>query len=224
MFPASRRSRRALVVLLLLAPLLELAETLLSPLRGGSTADDLRAIAAHQPAFVVSVLFGIAATVLYVPAFLGLAVLSRPRARKLSAVAGAVAVLSMLGFMGVRMLQAFELQAVRQNLPTGLGAQLVDGAGGTPLGTVFLVLFLGGSVIGVPLLAVAVWRARLAPIPAVVLFLVFPFVALLVPGHMGPVVSHAVLLAGLGWIGLALTRERAAAEVPAASVSAVPAT
>jgi hypothetical protein len=202
----SRRFTLGAAALLVAAPLIELVETVLSPLTDGSTADDLHAIAAHQSVFVVSVLAGLLATILYVPAFLALARLTWNRSPRLSAVGGAVAVLSMLGFMGVRMLQAVELQAVRKPLGIQTGAALIDSAGTNPIGAVFLVLFLGGSVIGVVCLAVATWRAHVAPRTAVVLFLAFPFVDLLMPGHLGTVVAHAALLAGLGWIGVAAAR------------------
>ena len=206
MFPQSRRSRLGLAALLVAAPLVELVEGLLSPLTDGSTADDLHAIAAHRSVFVVSVLAGIVATVLYVPAFVGLARASWQRSRVLSAVGGSIAVLSMLGFMGVRMLQAVELEAVNQHLPAGQAARLVDGAGTNALGSVITGMFLGGSVLGLVCLGIAAWRARLAPIAAAVLLIAFPFVDLLAPGHLGTVVSHAVLLIGLAWIGLSLLR------------------
>ena len=222
MFPQSRRFRLGLAALLVAAPLVELVETVLSPLTDGSTADDLHAIAAHRSVFVVSVLAGIVATALYVPAFAGLARMSWQRSRVLSAVAGSIAVLSMLGFMGVRMLQAFELQAVDQHLPTPQAAALVSGAGAGPIGAVITALFLGGSVLGLVCLALAVRRARLAPVAAAVLVGAFPFVDLLTPGHLGTVVAHAVLLAGLGWIGLSLVHGAAPAEPPAA-VAAAPA-
>ncbi len=62
---------RATAVLLVLAPLGEVVEQLLSPLDGSSTGKDLAAIAAHQGRFEVSVLVGVLATVMYAPAFLG---------------------------------------------------------------------------------------------------------------------------------------------------------
>jgi hypothetical protein len=104
------------------------------------------------------------------------------------------------------MAQAVELQGIRDGLGVGQVARLVDGLSTNPIGAVMLVMFLGGTVLGVVCLAVAMWRARVAPRPAVVLFLAFPFVDLLVRGEMGVVVSHTVLLAGLGWIGLTLMR------------------
>lgn len=215
MFPQSRRFRLGLAALLVAAPSVELVETVLSPLNDGSTIDDLHAIAAHRSLFVASVLAGIVATALYVPAFVGLARMSWTRSRVPAAVAGSIAVLSMLGFMGVRMLQAFELQAVDQHVPTAQAASLVSGAGTGPIGAVITAMFLGGSVIGMVCLAVAVWRARLAPVAAAVLVGAFPVVDLLTPGHVGTVVSHAVLLVGLGWTGLSLVRGAAAVEAPA---------
>lgn len=191
MYPASRRFRLGLAALLVAAPLLELVETVLSPLTDGSTADDLHAIATHRSVFVVSVLAGILATALYLPALVGLARLSWARSRVLSAVAGSIAVLSTLGFMGVRMLQAFELQAVDQHLPAAQAARLVDGAGTNALGSVLTVTFLGGSVLRLVCQGIAVRRARLAPVAAVVLLVAFPFVDLLAPGHLGTVASHA---------------------------------
>jgi len=61
---------------------------------------------------------------------------------------------------------------------------LVDGAGTNALGSVITALFLGGSVLGLVVLGIAVRRARLAPVAA------------------------AVLLIALAWIGLAIARTR----------------
>jgi hypothetical protein len=222
MFPTSR-SRPLLAAVLIAAPLCEVVEALFSPLKGTSTAADVRAISLHQSAFVASVLIGLAGTVLYVPAFVGLAARAVDRSRTLALVGGALAVLSMLGFAGVRMGQAVELQGVRQGLPDAQLARLVDGLSSNPIGATLLVMFLGGSVVGVVCLAVAVWRAHLAPWPAAVLFLVFPIVDLLAPpSELGTVVSHVVLLAGLGWIGVAQLRDRAVAGDPAQQQTASP--
>src|ERR1700712_4949221 len=133
MFPTTR-SRSLLAAALIAAPLCEVVEAVLSPLRGTSTTADVRAIALHQSAFVTSVLVGLVGTVLYVPAFLGLARATAQRSRVLAIVGGALAVLSMLGFMGVRMAQGVELQAVRDGLATAQVARLGDGATSHPIG------------------------------------------------------------------------------------------
>ena len=73
-------------------------------------------------------------------------------------------------------------------------------------------MFLAGSIVGLVCISVAVRRSRLAPVAAAVLLMAFPFLDLLVPGHLGTVVAHAVLLAGLAWIGGSLVRGATAAE------------
>lgn len=198
--------RRATVLCLVLAPLCEVVEAVLSPLNGTSTAADLRGIAGHQGLFVASVLVGLLATLLYVPAFLGLAtrcVGAAPVAARLGA---AFAVWSMMGFMGVRMAQAVELQAIRDGLDRGDTARLMDHLVTNPIGAASLVLLLAGSAVGLVALAVAGWRAGL-PRPALVLVAVFPFLDLALPSQTGTVASHLALLAGLVWLAVALARE-----------------
>lgn len=197
LFPA-----RASRVCLVLAPTAELVEQVLSPLKGTSTAADLAAIEAHRGAFTVSVLIGLLATVAYVPAFTGLALTCLPHSRAAARVGGSLAVVSMLGFSGVRMLQAVVLQAVDDGMDHHLAAQLIDHTSTGPIGAVLLVMFLGGTAVGVLALAVASWRAKL-PRPAVVLLVLFPFIDLAAPGHLGSVVSHTVLLVALGWLAYA---------------------
>lgn len=201
--------RRATILCLVLAPILEVAEALLSPLKGTSTAADLRGIDGHQGLFVVSVLLGLLATLIYVPAFLGLAtrcVAAAPVAARLGA---AFAVWSMMGFMGVRMAQAVELQAVRDGLDRGDTARLLDHLVSNPLGAPSLILLLAGSAVGLVALAVAGWRAGL-PRPALVLVAVFPFLDLALPSQTGTIASHVALLAGLVWLAVALTEQRGA--------------
>ena len=198
--------RRATVLCLVLAPLCEVVEALLSPLRGTSTAADLRGIDAHQGLFVISVLVGLVATLLYVPAFLGLATRCLVAAPVAARVGVAFAVWSMLGFMGVRMAQAVELQAVRDGLDRGETVRLMDHLVTNPIGAPSLVLLLAGSAVGLVALAVAGWRAGL-PRPALLLVAVFPFLDLALPSQTGTVASHVALLAGLGWLAVALARE-----------------
>jgi hypothetical protein len=213
MTPRRLLGTRAVVALLVLAPALEVLEQVLSPLSGRSTASDLAGIAARQGAFVASVLVGMVATVLYVPAFLGLASRCLPVARAWARVAAAFAVLSMLGFMGIRTAQSVELQTVRSGVDRAAEARLVDGLSANPVGAVLLVMFLGGSVVGLVSLAVACWRAGL-PRPAVALLGAFPVLDLALPTHAGTVVSHAVLLVALAWLATGLAGARNEVRAP----------
>ena len=63
--------RRATGVLLVAASSLELIETVLSPLANGSTSSEMGHIAAHQGQFVISVLCGMVAVLLFGPASWG---------------------------------------------------------------------------------------------------------------------------------------------------------
>lgn len=214
-------SRRTTVVCLVVAPLLEVLEAALSPLADTSTKADVAAVAAHQQVFVASVLVGMVATALYVPAFLGLAAATVVRSRRLARAGGWLVVGSLLGFFGVRMGQAVELQAVRDGLPASLTARLIDDLATNPLGVVVLVLFLGGSTLGVIALAASAWRAGLPRLGAVLLG-AFPLADLALHGHLGTLASHLVLLAGLVWLAVGLQREAAGAGLGTAPVPATP--
>jgi len=138
-----------------------------------------------------------------VPAFLGLADACLAKAPRLARTGGWVAVASMAGFVGVRMLQGVELQTVKDGIDRPVAAKLIEHSFTTAVGAPLLVLFLAGTAIGVIVLAVATWRAGF-PRPAVVLLVLFPVVDSVAKGHAGTVASHVVLLTALGWFATAL--------------------
>jgi hypothetical protein len=190
--------RRPTAVLLVTAAMLELAESLISPLQGGSTSSDLALVAAHQGRFTVSVLCGMAAVLMYGPGFLGLADSCASRTPRLARFAGWTAVVSMTAFFGIRGVQAVELATVRKGLDHHTAGRVIDAAGSNALGILMLVLFLGGAVVGTVSLAVATWRAGLPRVAAVLLG-AFQLVDFALPGHLGTVLSHTLLLVALGW-------------------------
>jgi len=192
---------RATAALLVIAPLGALLEAGFSPLRGGSTADDVQHIAAHQPLFVATVLVGLTSTLLFIPAFLGLADACRTASPRLAGFAGWVMVGAMCGFVAVRTLQSVELQSVREGLTPAVAARLVDHAGFGPIVAPLLVLFLGGALIGLVCLAIAAWRAGF-PRAACVLLALFQIVDLAIPAR--PVISHLILLVALTWLAMTL--------------------
>lgn len=200
--------RRTTAALLVLAPLGELVEAFLSPLDGSSTVRDLDAIAAHQSMYVLSAGIGLVATVLYVPAFVGLAATLAGRSPRLATWAGWLAVYSMAGFFAVRFGQAIELSAVREHLDHASFARVIDGTAGTWLGAPVLVMFLLGAFSALVLFAVAGWRAGM-PKVACILLGCFQVVDLGMPERfpLGEV-SHVLLAVALGWFALALTRDQ----------------
>jgi hypothetical protein len=204
---------RATAVCLVLAPALEVAEQLVSPLTGHGTAADLAAIDAHQAAFVTSVLLGVLATATFVPAFLGLATACLQHSARTARAGAALAVLSLMGFFAVRMVQGVQLQLVKEGVDRATAAKLVDHVASNPVGGVILAAFLGGSILGLALLAVAAWRTGL-PKVAVVAFGVFPVLDLVLPSHLGTIASHLVLLGATATLAVGLVRSAAAAGDP----------
>ncbi len=201
--PQRLLGERMLVGLLVAAPALEVVEQLLSPLAGTTTSADLASISTQQSGFVASVSIGVVATALYVPAFLGLAARCLGAAPVAARIGGFVAVGSMICFEGVRMVQGVELQLVRDGGPHHGAVAAVDGITGNAAGLMMLVVFLGGSVVGMVALAIALWKRGL-PRPAVVLMGAFPVLDLALPGHVGTIASHALLLVALTWVAVAL--------------------
>jgi hypothetical protein len=124
----------------------------------------------------------------------------------LSRIAAALVVVGMLGFFGIRLGQAVELQGIRDGVATRTTAGLIDHLSGNPVGLPIMALFLGGTVLGMFVLAAATWRAGL-PKPAAVMLAVFPLADIGLESAGGTIASHLVLLAGLGWLGLHLARE-----------------
>lgn len=200
--------RRALAVLLVAAPTLELVETLTSPLRDGSNYSELGRVADHQGMFELSTMCGLVATLLCLPMFLGLAEACRPASPRLARVVAWVAAFSMMSFVGIRMFNAVQLQAVRDGLDRHDTATLLDHVFGVPTAATAFVLFLGGALVGLVCLGVLVWRAGL-PKPAAVLLVLFQPVDL-GPGRPFTVLSHLLLLVALAWIAVALARRDAA--------------
>jgi hypothetical protein len=195
--------RRATGVLLIAASLLELIETVLSPLANGSTSSEMGRIAAHQGQFAISVLCGMVAVLLFGPGFLGLANVCADTVPRLGRFAGWVAAISMTGFFGVRGIQAVQLATVRDGLDHATAGKIIDDAGTNPLGALVLILFLGGALAGTIALAVATWRAGFPRVPAVLLGL-FQLVDLAAPSHAGTILAHTLLLIALVWFAYTL--------------------
>jgi hypothetical protein len=192
---------RATAAFLVIAPLGALLEAVFSPLRGGSTADDVRHVAAHQGLFVATVLLGLASTLLFIPAFLGLADACRDACPRLATFAGWVMVGAMCGFVAVRTLQSVELQSVREGFRSQVAARLVDHAGFGPIVAPLFVLFLGGALVGLVCLAIAAWRTGF-PRPACVLLALFQVIDFAIPAR--PTASHLILLVALAWLAVTL--------------------
>lgn len=217
---AAMLGTRGLAVLLVTGALCDTVESLISPLTTSTTYADVTAISQHQDRFALSVLVGVIGTVLLLPALLGLAARTLPRAPVASRIAAGLVCLGLPGFMAIRMGQAVELQGVRDGLPRHTTADLVDHLSSNPVGALIVVFFFAGTVLGVVALGIAAWRAGL-PRPAALMLGVFGVADVALEGLVPSWATHLLLLAGLSWLAVALLRgERLTDAVVAASASA----
>ena len=197
--------RRLASGMLVVAALADLAEEALSPLDGSSTLKDLAAIAGHETRFEISCAIGLVATVLFLPGLLGLANGFMDASRRVAATAGWLLAGAMAGFLAIRLGQAVELATVQTGGSRHDMATAVDHTGSNVIGLPILVMFLGGALVGLVLLAVAAWKAGM-PRPACVLLAAFQPIDFVMPQHPFPLgcVSHALLVVALAWIAHAV--------------------
>lgn len=199
----------AVAALLVGAAVLDTLEQVISPLTSSTTYADITAISQHQTRFVVSVLIGVAATLMFLPGILGLTARTVGRAPVASRLAAALVCVGFPAFMGIRLGQAIELQGVRDHLPTRTTANLVDHLNSNPIGVPIVACFLVGTVLGVLVLGVALWRAGLPRVGAA-LIAAFGVVDMSTEGVVPGWLVHLMLVVGFGQIALALLRSEAA--------------
>jgi hypothetical protein len=69
-----------------------------------------------------------------------------------------------------------------------------------------IVMFVAGAVIGVVLIGIASWRTRVVPVWAAVVIIIAGPINFLGQGHAAQIISNAVLLVGLGTLGVTALR------------------
>jgi hypothetical protein len=190
---------------LVAAPLLFAAAEIATPQPSGSTAARLASFAQHRDQLLVGVLCGLASSMCFAPALFGLLHKIRNRGVVYAHVAAALIIYGLVtqaAVFGINvmfwvMTKPGMNHAAMVNLLNGL--QHGPAAAGAPL--------LAGQylfALGVVLLGVAIWRARLAPRWAGILVALWPVadIALSSAGDMATLVSDAIGIAGfaaLGW-------------------------
>lgn len=198
-------STMGVAVLVVGAAVLDTLEQVISPLTSSTTYADLTAISQHQTRFVISSLIGIIATLMFLPGILGLTARTVGRAPVASRFAAALVCLGFPCFMGIRLGQGIELQGVRDKLPTRITANLVDHLNTNPIGAPIVACFLIGTVLGVLVLGVALWRAGL-PRFGSALIATFGVVDMSTEGVVPGWLVHLMLVVGFSQIALALLR------------------
>ena len=197
---------------LILAPLLSLASSLVSPALKSDEGAQLDVIAQHPNRWYWFTLLLLAGSILLVPALLGIAALVRERSPRLGNIGGGLAVLGSLIAIGDVMSQFMSWQMVAAGADHAQMAALLkrfdDTAG------VSLVFSVGGLAVlaGTVLLTVGLIRGRLAPAWAAVgisLGAVVNVAGFSAASGGVVAVSWAVLLVSMGAIGrIVLAGER----------------
>ncbi|GIH26890.1 hypothetical protein Aph01nite_52000 [Acrocarpospora phusangensis] len=184
-------SRWALSVLPLTGTVLQLAESLLEPASAGP-AERVAEWVAHPDRVGISMAAGMLAIPFLIGGFVALARLAAERSRALAWTAFALLAAAM---SGLGMVHGFESVAYALALDgdAATAVQVLQLEDLGLVGVVGMLMFLGGALLGVVTLAVAVWRSPYVPWVVPVLLLAF-VLADMVAGWT--VLGHAI---GVAW-------------------------
>lgn len=146
-------------ICMILAPTLFLVSAILAPSSDNDAGAILGAIADHTDRFYVSTLFGIAGSILLVPAVLGLMHMLREKQVALGHAGGGLAILGSLVFMMLWGVSLMEWQMVRGGADGAQMTALLDRFMHTT-GTEVFFFFSLAFTVGMLVLALGLYRAR----------------------------------------------------------------
>ncbi len=191
-------------IMLVAAPALFLLATVVSPDTDSSNKRiELARIAAHKSAYLAGALLFFLGGLALIGAGIGLTHLFA--GQRLGQAAGV-----MLSFGGAASVAFYAFTTVEYEMVNQPGldraqmARLVDKASNAASGLPIFVLFIAGLVLGMLVLAVAAWRSRIVPRWAALVIAVSGPLAFVSNGKALGIVSTAVVLVGLGSIGVEL--------------------
>jgi hypothetical protein len=198
-------ARTATGLLLIAGPALLTIGAIVSPNTDHKNkVSELAAIAAHKGTYLASGLIFLLATVLMVFAGMGVIRMFRgPRGVTLGQVGGVGIVLA--GFVGAGWyaLGAAEYEMVHaKGLNTGALAQFLHASDQTGVFAPLFITFLVGSVIGIALVGIGALRTRVVPVWAAIVTIIAGPLGFFGQGKAGSIIANAVLLAGLGALGV----------------------
>lgn len=206
-FDAAHFRRVVAGLCLVAAPLLFAAAEILTPQPSGSAAAQLAAFAEHRNQLLAGVLCGVASSMLFVPALFGLLHRIRDRGVVYAHVAAAMIIYGLVTGAALGGINVMFWVMTKPGMNRGAMVTLFNGLehGSAALGAPLLAghyLF----ALGIVLLGVAAWRARLAPRWAAILVALFPVadLALSPAGDVSSLVSDAIGIAGFAALGLRL--------------------
>lgn len=186
--PGTRLRRRAAGLSMIGAGAISLAGFLATPWEGGSsTSAYLRSLVEHPTQAIIAATLLHFGYLLIVPTAFVLSRLARRGAPRLAAVGVTLSVLG-AGLSGLLINDMYDLSiGLNVGVTDGVPVSEMSGVDAAPLGFIAMGLTTSvGAIVGLILLSVAVWRARLAPL--------WPAVALTV-GFAGAFGAHGMLRA-----------------------------
>jgi len=199
--------RRLAGASLVLAPLLLLASSAVSPALKSDEGAQLAAIARHPDRFYLFSILGLVSAIVLVPALLGLMHMLRERAPGWGYIGGGLMMLGNLLSIGDWMGNFVQWQMAAPSADREQMTALLIRLDDTPGSALPLQLSGFAFMLGTAVLAIGLYRARTVPAwiaPALVIGIVANLAGFLASSVPLLIASSAVLLAALGWTGTVL--------------------
>jgi len=202
--------RRLAGASLVLAPLLLLASSAVSPELKSDEEAQLTVIARHPDRFYLFSILGLVSAIVLVPALLGLMHKLRERAPGWGYIGGGLMMLGNLLSIGDWMGNFVQWQMAAPSADREQMTALLTRLDDTPGSALPLQLSGFAFLLGTTVLAIGLHRARTVPTwiaPALVVGIVANLAGFLASSVALLIASSAVLLAALGWIGATVLTE-----------------
>jgi len=205
-----RHFRRLAGASLVLAPVLLLASSAVSPALKSDEGAQLAVIARHPDRFYLFSMLGLVSAIVLVPALLGLMHMLRERAPGWGYIGGGLMMLGNLLSIGDWMGNFVQWQMAAPSADREQMTALLIRLDDTPGSALPLQLSGFAFLLGTTVLAIGLYRARTVPAwiaPALVIGIVANLAGFLASSVPLLIASSAVLLAALGWIGAIVLTE-----------------
>jgi Domain of unknown function (DUF4386) len=186
------------------APLLLLASALIVPSFEGDEAEQLASIAQAPDRYYVFTLLSFISSVLLVPVLLGLMYMLRHRAPTLGNLGGTLALVGTLVSVGDAISQLFIWQMVAPGADRAQMTALLIRFDDAPGASVIFKIGGPSFVIGMVLLGIGLYRSGVVPTwtaAALPIGAVLNIAGFVIGSSVVVIISCAVLLVSLGWIG-----------------------
>lgn len=140
-----------------------LASVAIKPADDGSAGAVMADLGSHASAMEASLMLGLIAIALLIPATLGLMRIAQQGSPVLALIGGGLTLLGWVAFMGMQAVGAVAL-VMAESHDRAVMTTLYDQIGNSNVITVIQTGFIVGHVVGIAVLGVAVARSRVAPI------------------------------------------------------------